>query len=77
MHGGRGQRGQAHRDIGTSWLPYPGGGVHCDTVFDEHICHWNVAFLCYQMEGGESTLERKRSHHLVFSKGSRATMEEH
>lgn len=42
-------------------LPYPGGGVHGDTVFDEHVRHWNVAFLCYQMEGGESALERKRS----------------
>lgn len=41
-------------------LPYPGGSIHCDTMFDQHVCHWNMAFLCYQVERSESTLKRNR-----------------
>ena len=54
-----GTGGRCGQDAGCG--SYPGGGVHRDTVFDQHVCHWNVAFLCDQMEGSESTLGRKRS----------------
>lgn len=54
-----GTGGRCGQDTGCG--SYPGGGVHRDTVFDQHVCHWNVAFLCDQMEGSESTLGRKRS----------------
>lgn len=47
-------------DAGWGCLPYPGGSIHCDTMFDQHVCHWNVALLCYQVEGGEATLKRNR-----------------
>lgn len=55
---GPGAQGEPHRQS-VGCQPYPGGGIHRDTVFDQHVGHWNVAFLCDQMEGSESTLERK------------------
>ena len=46
---------------GVAGKAYPSGGVYGDAMFDQHVCYWSVAFLCYQMEGRESALERKRS----------------
>lgn len=64
------QRGKGwEKTVGRNFrLPYPGGGIYCDTMFDQHICHWNVTFLCYQVEGSESTLEEKEVHGFVLSK---------
>lgn len=54
-------REEAITDAGMGGrLPYPGGSIHCDAMFDQHVCHWNMAFLCYQMERGETTLKRNR-----------------
>lgn len=40
--------------------PYPGRSIHCDAMFNQHIRHWNMAFLCYQVERSQSTLNRNR-----------------
>lgn len=37
-------------------------------MFDQHVCHWNMALLCYQVERGESTLKRNRCT-LILSQG--------
>lgn len=55
-------------DAGWGGLPYPGGSIHRDTMFDQHVGHWNMALLCYQVEGGEATLKRNR-HTSILSQG--------
>lgn len=56
----QGEEGSPRGQSAGCW-PYPGGGIHRDTMFDQHVCHLNVTFLCDQMKGSESTLERKSS----------------